>query len=214
MRIVIVDDHPLYRKGLRVVLENNSPFKVVGEAGDSFEAIDLIKQMQPDIVVMDIVMPNQRGLAVAKEIKKNFSQIKIVILSGHSEQCYVEQTLRAGAMGFVYKKAALDEILTAISAVAQDKPYLSPAVLQPVISGFLRSTTGQGAVASFNTLTKREQETLLLLGRGYKRRVVAENLGLKPKTVDRYKANIKAKLGLSSDEEIRNFLRLAGLTNG
>lgn len=213
MRILIVDDHPLFRAGLRTILENDSSLEVVGEAGDGSEAMALIKQLLPDIVVMDIVMPEQNGLAVAKEINKNYPQIKIIILSGFPEHGYVEQALRAGAIGFVYKSAAFDEVSAAIKAIEQGKPYLSPTVLQPVINGYLRSKTGQGAVASFNNLTKREQETLLLLGKGYKRRVIAEKLGLKPKTVDRYKGNIKTKLNLCSEEEIRNFLKLAGISN-
>ncbi len=135
MRVLLVDDHPLFRKGLRALLEANSAVEVVGEAGDGAEAVALTREMTPDVVIMDITMPGHDGLEATRRIKEYFPEVKVIILSMHADHIYVDQALKSGALGYVHKDAVYDELFYAIDAVKKGKLYLSPTVLQPIVNG-------------------------------------------------------------------------------
>jgi two-component system, NarL family, response regulator NreC len=211
MRVLLVDDHPLFRQGLRALLEANDSIKVVGEASDGSEAVELTKMMTPDVVIMDISMPGYCGLEATRQIKEYFPGTKVLILSRHSDSIYVDQALKSGASGYVHKDAAFDELLIALDAIKKDRPYLSPAVLQTVFNSYLQSTPATSAIATYDKLTDREKEVFNLLIKGCSRSVIADTLNISPKTVDRHKANLLDKLKLRKEAEILEFAKLIGL---
>ena len=213
MRVLLVDDHPLFRQGLRALLEQNDLINVVGEAANGSEAVELTKKMTPDVVIMDISMPVYSGLEATRQIKECYPDIKVLILSRHSDNIYVDQALKAGASGYVHKDAAFDELLIALDAIKKDRPYLSPAVLQPVFNSYLQSTPAASAIATYNKLTVREKEVFNLLLKGDSRSQVAESLVISPKTVDRHRSNLLSKLKLRKEAEIIQFARLIGLND-
>lgn len=211
MRVLLVDDHPLFRQGLRALLKENDSIKVVGEASDGSEAVELTKKVTPDVVIMDISMPGYSGLEATRQIKEYFPGTKVLILSRHSDSIYVDQALKSGASGYVHKDAAFDELLIALDALKKDRPYLSPAVLQAVFNSYLQSTPATSAIATYEKLTDREKEVFNLLIKGCSRSVIADTLNISPKTVDRHKANLLDKLKLRKETEILQFAKLIGL---
>ncbi len=213
MRVLLADDHPLFRQGLRALLEAKDFIEVVGEANDGAEAVNLTDRMAPDVVIMDISMPGYCGLDATKQIKERYPKTKVVILSGHADNIYVDQALKAGASGYVHKDAVYDELAIALDAVSKDRPYLSPTVLQPVIKSYLHTTPAAGAMSIYNKLTSREKEVFGLIVNGRSRNVIAETLHISPKTVDRHRSNLLEKLSLRKEGEIMEFARLVGLTD-
>ena len=213
MRVLLADDHPLFRQGLRSLLEAKDTVEVVGEASDGSEAVSLTQKTAPDVVIMDISMPGYCGLDATKEIRELFPDIKVIILSGHSDNIYVDQALKAGALGYVHKDAVFDELTIALDAVTKDRPYLSPTVLQPVVSTYVNASPTTGAMAVYNKLTAREKEIFALMVKGRSRKIIAETLCISPKTVDRHRSNLLEKLNLRKEEEIQEFARLVGLTD-
>jgi len=211
VRVLLVDDHPLFRQGLQALLETNDTVEVVGEAGDGFEAVVLARKMTPDVVIMDINMPGHDGLEATRQIKECFPEVKVIILSRYAEQIYVNQALKSGALGYVHKDAVYDELLFAINTVKKDKPYLSPTVLQPVVNGYMQSTPSSQAMAVYNKLTAREKEVFKLIVKGRSRKIIAETLSISPKTVDRHRSNLMEKLNVRKEAEIVQFTKLIGL---
>ena len=211
MRVLLVDDHPLFRQGLQALLETNDTVEVVGEAGDGFEAVALIRKMTPDVVIMDINMPGHDGLEATRQIKEYCPEAKVIILSRYADHIYVDQALKSGALGYVHKDAVYDELLFAINAVKKDKPYLSPTVLQQVVNGYMKSTHSSHAMAVYNKLTAREKEVFKLIVKGCSRKVIAETLSISPKTVDKHRGNLMEKLKLRKKAEILQFAKLIGL---
>jgi DNA-binding NarL/FixJ family response regulator len=211
VRVLLVDDHPLFRQGLRALLEANSAVEVVGEAGDGAEAVALTGERSPDVVIMDISMPGHDGLDATRRIKEYFPEVKVIILSMHADNIYVDQALKSGALGYVHKDAVYDELFFAIDAVQKDKPYLSPTVLQPIVNGYMQSTPTTHAMTVYNKLTAREKEVFKLMVKGRSRKVLAETLNISPKTVDRHRCNLMEKLNLRKEAEILQFAKLIGL---
>jgi DNA-binding NarL/FixJ family response regulator len=212
VRVLLVDDHPLFRQGLRALLEANSAVEVVGEAGDGAEAVALTGERSPDVVIMDISMPGHDGLDATRQIKEYFAEVKVIILSMHADHIYVDQALKSGALGYVHKDAVYDELFFAIDAVLKDKPYLSPTVLQPIVNGYMQLTPATHAMVVYNKLTAREKEVFKLMVKGRSRKVLAETLSISPKTVDRHRCNLMEKLNLRKEAEILQFAKLIGLS--
>ncbi len=213
MRVLVVDDHPLFCQGLRTLLETKDAIKVVGEANDGEEAVAMIHELAPDVVIMDISMPGYGGLDATRQIKEDFPNTKVIILSGHSDNIYVDQALKAGALGYVHKDAVYDELAIALDAVKKDRPYLSPTVLQPVIKSYLNTTPAEGAINEYNKLTPREKDVFRLMVKNRSRTEIAGTLYISPKTVDRHRSNLLEKLNLHTEVEIMEFARLVGLTD-
>ncbi len=211
MKVLLVDDHPLYRQGLRTLLESIDSIEVVGEAGNGAEALSMTDQLAPDLVIMDITMPGQNGLEATRQLKEYYPQTKVIMLSGYADNVFVDQALKAGAEGYVYKDAAYDEISIAIDAVKKERPYISPAVLQPVLKSYLQSTPAEKAINEYDKLTNREKEIFMLLVKGRSRTLIAETLSISPKTVDRHRSNLLKKLGLGMEKELKELALNAGL---
>jgi two-component system, NarL family, response regulator NreC len=214
LRILIVDDHPLFRQGLRDLLGTTDAIEIIGEASDGSTAVELALKLAPDLVFMDIALPGgYGGLEATRRIKEALPEVKVIMLSRHAENIYVEQSIKIGALGYVHKDAVFDELLIAIEAAKNNKPYLSPTVLQPVVNGFMQSTPTTKALSLFSTLTPREKEVFKLLVKGRSRKIIAETLNISPKTVDRHRINLSEKLELYKEIEFVDFARMIGLMN-
>ena len=202
VRILIADDHGIVRTGLRLQIERNEAFEVVGEASDGREAVRLAELLTPDIVIMDIAMPNLNGIQAAAQIVKNQPATGIIILSMHSDETYITRTLAAGAKGYLLKENAEVDLSRAIEVVAQGKPFFSPAIASTLLEDYMRQMQQRGLQDSYDLLTDREKEILQLLAEGKTNKDVASMLNLSTNTVETHRTRIMQKLDLHSAAEI------------
>src|SRR5216110_1141945 len=203
-RIVVVDDHPLFRKGLEQLLHSDGAFAVCGEAGDAAEAMDAIRQIAPDLAIVDLSLPGANGIELIKNIRAEFPGLPILVLSMHDESLYALRALRAGADGYVMKHEAMANVIQAIREVFNGRPYLSPAMAAQVITQFAHRQA-EGQTDPVNRLSDRELEILELIGKGHEVRQIAKLLHLSPKTVETHRAHIKDKLDLKNSREVARF---------
>ncbi|GIK71355.1 MAG: DNA-binding response regulator [Chloroflexota bacterium] len=203
IRILIVDDHAIVRAGIRVLLQLQPDFEVVGEAEDGREALRQVQQLAPDIALMDIGMPGMDGLAATRAILQNYPQVRIIALTQHENREYVLPTLRAGAKGYVLKRAPDDTLVRAIRTVAAGGSFLDPRIAD-VVTDSLRQ---QGAAPAdpLETLTEREREVLQLLASGKTYQEIADTLFISVKTVDFHRTNLMRKLNLANRTELVQF---------
>jgi DNA-binding NarL/FixJ family response regulator len=212
-RIVIIDDHPLFREGLKSVIARNARHEVVGEAGTGQQGLQRVKELKPDLVLVDISLPDQNGLELARDILKFSSQIRIMIVSTHSKIDYIVRAFQAGASGYVVKESAADKLLDGIDCVLKGDYFMDTSVSRQVVKK-LAGLTDQQKVApagTFDALTRREQEILTLLAEGMPAEKVAEKLFISPKTVENHRSNIMRKLGLHSTVELIRYAAKTGL---
>jgi DNA-binding NarL/FixJ family response regulator len=203
-RIVIVDDHPLFRKGLEQLINSESSFAVCGEADNAGQAMDVIRNLNPDLVIVDLSLPGANGIELIKNIRAEFQALPILVLSMHDESLYALRALRAGADGYVMKHEAMANVIQAIHEVFNGRPYLSPAMAAQVITKFSHRQT-EGEVDAVERLSDRELEILELIGKGNEVREIAKLLHLSPKTVETHRAHIKDKLDLKNSREVARF---------
>lgn len=197
-RLVIVDDHAIMRDGLVALIGSESDFDIVGTAGDGKSAIEVVDREQPDVVLIDLSMPRTDGAQAIRVIKRKRPGTRVLVLTFHKEDAHIHVALEAGADGFTLKDDGRDELLTALRVVAGGRSYLSPAICDRVMSGYLRGfapVDGPGVV-SWDSLTAREQQVLKLVAEGYKTREIADNLSLSEKTVEKHRRNMMRKLDL------------------
>lgn len=202
LRVLLADDHKLMRSGLRLLLEQQPDFVVVGEADDGLQAVAAVESLRPDVVVMDIGMPNLNGIEAARKIKELWPDIAILMLSMHSDEGYVLRALRAGARGYLLKDSAEGDLVTAIQAVSEGKSYFSPAVGKVLLEDYMRKLQRTGAEDSYDLLSPREREILQLVAEGKSNKDVANLLNLSPYTVETHRANIMQKLNLRGVPEL------------
>lgn len=205
MKILLADDHTLFLQGLVSLIEKNKELKIVGEASNGSDAITLAEELDPDIVIMDISMPQTDGIQATEIIIEKNPHIKVIILSMYSQDNYVLNSLKAGASAYVLKNAAYQELQLAIDAVAEGETYLSPGVSQVVIKKYLQLTSDNESLEKYYLLTSREQEIIRLMGEGYKRQEIATELVISPKTVDRHQENMKERLGFKRRSDLIPF---------
>jgi len=203
-RIVIVDDHPLFRKGLQELIHSDGAFAVCGEASDAAEAMDLIRQLKPDLAIVDLSLPGANGIELIKNIRAEFPKLPILVLSMHDESLYAVRALRAGADGYVMKHEAMANVVRAIQEVFNGRPYLSPAMAAQVITKFARKSS-EDEPDAVDRLSDRELEILELIGKGNEVRQIAKSLHLSPKTVETHRAHIKEKLNLANARQVARF---------
>lgn len=192
-RIVLADDHALVRQGFRALLSSISDFEVVGEAGNGREALRLIRTLAPQVVLMDVAMPELNGLDATAHAMREWPQLKVIIVSMHASEAYVIEALRAGAAGYLLKNADADELERAIRAVVRGERYLAPSVSQHVIDRFLRTEGGTQA-GDESGLSARQREVLQLIAEGRSTREIAERLNLSVKTVETHRAQLMQRL--------------------
>jgi DNA-binding NarL/FixJ family response regulator len=204
-RILIVDDHPLFRKGLeQLISQSDDRFTVCGEAGDAAEGMSVIRELKPDLVIVDLSLPGANGIELIKNIRAEFSKLLILVLSMHDESLYAMRALRAGAQGYVMKQEALENVIGAICEVFEGRPYLSKAMSASLISKFALTPGGEQTKLT-DKLTDRELEVLELIGKGRDVREIANELHLSPKTVETHRAHIKEKLDLKNARQVARF---------
>jgi DNA-binding NarL/FixJ family response regulator len=203
-RIVIVDDHPLFRKGLEQMIHSDGSFAVCGEAGNAAEAMDVIRKLTPDMAIVDLSLPGANGIELIKNIRAEFAKLPILVLSMHDESLYALRALRAGADGYVMKHEAMANVIHAIREVFNGHPYLSPTMAAQVITKFAHRQA-EGEIDAVERLSDRELEILELIGKGNEVRQIAKLLHLSPKTVETHRAHIKDKLDLKNSREVARF---------
>jgi len=209
MRVLLVDDHAIFRQGLRALLETkDSNAEVVGEAEDGLEALALTAKKAPDLVVMDIYMPKLSGLQATKQIRERFPKTKVIILSSYADKVYVKEALKFGALGFVIKDAVFEELKVALNAVKNNKIYLSPGLLEPIVTHYMESPPVSKALKAYNNLTIREREIFKLFSQNCSRKEIAQSLQISPKTVDTHRFNLLQKLNINSETEIIEFAKI------
>ena len=196
LRIVLADDHTILREGLRALLSADPNFDIVGEAKDGREAVRCVEKLEPNLLLMDLSMPRMSGMDAISEIKRRYSETKIIALTVHKTEEYLLTTLQAGVDGYVLKDATHDELVLAIHNVMAGKRYLSPGISGKVIEGYLEGKEDSQAVSSWQKLSQREREVLKLIAEGYKNKEIAEDLCISLKTVEKHRANLMKKLDL------------------
>jgi two-component system response regulator NreC len=202
IRILLADDHSVIRGGLRALLQQQPDFQVVGEANDGREAVALSESLHPDVVVMDLSMPNLNGTEAARQIANKFPEMSVIILSMHSDEAYVLRALKAGAKGYLLKECAESDLNQAIRAVRQGKSFFSPAVSRVLVEDYVRQLQDRDIEDSYELLTARERELLQLIAEGKSNKDVANMLNLSVYTVETHRANMMTKLNLHTVPEL------------
>ena len=201
IRVLLADDHRILREGIRALIEDQEDMEVIGEAEDGQATVKMVAQLQPDVVVMDIAMPLLNGLEATRQIRRDFPQVKVLILTMHENEEYIRQVLAAGALGYVLKDAAARDLLGAIRTVYQGEAVLSPAITRLVIEDYLRWGDIRPEDAT-DGLTAREREILQLIAEGYTNKEIAGILSLSVKTVQSHRTNLMNKLDLHDRGEL------------
>ena len=203
-RLLIVDDHPLFRKGLEELIHSDANFAVCGEADNAAEAMEVIRKLHPDMAIVDLSLPGANGIELIKNIRAEFPSLPVLVLSMHDESLYAVRALRAGADGYVMKHEAMANVIQAIHEILNGRPYLSPAMAAQVITKFAHRQA-EGENDAVERLSDRELEILELIGKGNEVRQIAKLLHLSPKTVETHRAHIKDKLDLKNSREVARF---------
>lgn len=197
LRIVIVDDHAVVRRGVRALLESRDGWEVVAEATTGREALDAVKRSRPDIVVMDLSLPELNGLEATRHIVRESPRTEVLVLTMHHSEELAREVLKAGARGYVLKSDADENLITAVEALQRHKPFLTSGVTEFMLDGFLKETTTPEQ-ASKDAVTPREREIVQLLAEGLSNKEAASRLGISVKTIEAHRANIMRKLRLRS----------------
>jgi len=211
IRILLADDHTILRAGLRMMLNAQPDFEVVGEAQDGRQAIQEAQKLQPDVVLMDITMPDMNGIEATRQIKKLLPEIKVLILTMHEHDEYVFQALRAGASGYMLKEAADTDLISALRVIQNGQFYLSPTAQSVMVGDYLQRVRTGEEKDSYSSLTEREREILKLVAEGYTNNQIAERLIISPKTVDTHRTHVMDKLNLHSRAELVKYAMRRGL---
>ncbi len=214
IKILLADDHRLLREGLRDLLAREADFTVVGEAANGEETVQLVRTLQPDVVLMDIAMPGLSGIEATRRIVRGASSPKVVALSMHMEKEFITDMLRAGASGYVLKDCGFEELALAIRAAAQGKTYLSPDIADLVVEEAVQhaGSSASSEDPAFAVLTSREREVLQLLAEGLSTKEIAATLGVSVKTIETHRQHIMEKLGLRSVAALTKYAVRMGLT--
>ena len=202
IRIVLADDHTVVRKGLRLLLQSVPQFEILADAADGRQVVALAEELRPDVVVMDIAMPNLNGIEAARQISARLPHTAIVFLSMHSDEAYVIKALKAGARSYLLKDSAENDLINAVQAVSEGKSFFSPAVSKMLAEDYMRRMREHGVEDSFDLLTTREREILQLLAEGKSNKEVANLLNLSLYTVETHRGNIFQKLNLHGTADL------------
>ncbi len=211
IRLLLVDDHAVVRSGLRMLLASEGDVEIVGEAGSGSEAVTAAGSARPNVILMDIGLPDMTGIEAARVIKSKFPDIAIVALTIHEDEEYFFKMLEAGASGYVPKRAAPEELLTAIRAAASGEVYLYPSLAKLLVKDYLSQEREQENKPALDGLTEREQEVLTRLADGATNDEIAASLVISPKTVERHRENIMRKLNLHSRAELVRYAIRKGI---
>jgi two-component system response regulator NreC len=211
IKILLVDDHAVVRMGLSMLLNHYPDMQVIGEASEGNEGIKKALEFKPDIVIMDLSMPHGKdGLSATAELKKQMPDVSVLILTMHDDEEYLFRAIQAGASGCILKSAPQDELINAIRSVAEGNAYLHPAAIKKLINEYME-TVKHGNTNSFNLLSDREKEVLILIAKGFSNKEIAEQLMISVKTVETHKGKLMEKLHLKTRPELVTYALKKGL---
>jgi len=208
--IVLADDHHVVRQGLRSLLEAEPDFSVVGEAGDGLEAAQLVERLQPDVLVLDMMMPGLNGLEVTRQVGQRSRRTHVVILSMHANEAHVLEALRAGAAAYVLKESTYAELVHAVREAVAGRRYLSPPLSERAIEAYMKKAESD-ALDPYEMLTAREREVLHLVVEGHTSAEIADRLFVSRRTVETHRANLMRKLGLSTHTDLIRYALQRGI---
>jgi two-component system response regulator NreC len=211
IHVLLADDHTILRAGLRMMLDAQPDIEVVGEASDGRQALAEALRLQPDLVLMDITMPEMNGIEATRQIKRALDTTRVLILTMHENEEYLFQVLRAGASGYILKEAAGTELISAIRIVYAGRFYMSPSAQSMMVGDYLQRVRSGEERDSYSALTEREREILKLVAEGHTNNQIAERLFISPKTVDTHRTHIMDKLNLHSRAELVKYAMRRGL---
>ncbi|MBP1741210.1 MAG: DNA-binding response regulator [Deltaproteobacteria bacterium] len=211
--VLVVDDHPLVREGLKVIIGRSSKFEVVGEAGAASEGFRMVEELKPDLVLLDISLPDESGIELTRRIKRALPEVRILIVSMHSKIDYITEAFKAGATGYMVKESAAERLLAAMESVATGEHYLDSPVSHSVIEKLIKSPGKDAQITNgaYGSLTSREQEIMSMLAKDLSAKEIADKLFISPKTVENHRSNIMKKLGLHSSIELARYAARLGL---
>ena len=213
LRVLLADDHPVVREGLKQLVNAQPDMHVVGEASDGEAACRAARELMPDVLVMDLSMPVLGGAEATARVRRDAPDVKVLALTVHEERLYLTQLLRAGASGYVLKRAAPAELVRAVRTVAGGGTYIDPSLAGAVVEGYLEAETA-AARPAHGALSEREREVLVRIARGFSNKEIAAELGLSVKMVETYKARVAAKLGLRTRVDIVRYAAHRGWLGG
>jgi NarL family two-component system response regulator LiaR len=211
IRVLVVDDHTIVRDGISALLALTGDIEVVGEATNGYEAINVVRELHPDIVLMDIAMPIMGGLEATRRISKEFPKTKVLVLTQHDDKEYVFPVIESGASGFISKAGASTELVMGIRSVYQGESYLTPSVAKLLVENYQQTTGKRLDEDPYNKLTERERDVLKLLAEGYSTQEIANLLVITPKTVEGHKTNLMAKLGIHNRIDLVKYALRKGI---
>lgn len=211
IRLLLVDDHEVVRTGLRMLLESHANLVIVGEASTGEQAIALAEDLAPLVVLMDITLPDISGIEVTRILRKKYPEMAIIALTIHEDEQYFFEMLKAGASGYVPKRAAPEDLISAIEAASQGEVYIYPSLAKALVSDFLDRASDDAGHSTMDELTEREREVLGLLAEGYTNEQIAEKLVISKHTVARHRENLMRKLNLHSRGELVKYAIRRGL---
>jgi DNA-binding NarL/FixJ family response regulator len=211
-KVVIAEDHVVVREALKTKIEADSDFEVVGQTGDGRSAIQLVEDLRPEVVIMDIALPKLNGIEATRQIKADHPEVQVLALSMYSQSNLISELLRAGGTGFLIKNCSSEELILALTTVAAGQTYLSPSIAGVVVDGFLRPDKKRISSA-YSRLSPREREVLQLLAEGQSAKEVASQLHISLSTVETHRRQLKRKLGLDSYADLVKFAIREGLTS-
>ena len=211
IHILLADDHTILRAGLKMMLNAQPDMEVIGEAHDGRQALHEALRLHPDVILMDITMPDMNGIEATRQVKKQLPEVKVLILTMHENDEYVFQALRAGASGYMLKEAADTDLINALHVIQSGNFYLSPTAQSVMVGDYLQRVRAGEEKDSYSSLTEREREILKLVAEGFTNNQIAERLVISPKTVDTHRTHIMDKLNLHSRAELVKYAMRRGL---
>lgn len=210
-RIVLADDHQVVREGFKALLQAQPDFEVIGETGDGLDAVRLVEQRKPHVLVADLIMPGLNGLEVARQVAQRSPRTRVVVLSMHAHEGYVLEALKNGASAYVLKDASAVDLVRAVREALAGRRYLSPPLSEPSIEDYIQRARGSETLDLYDTLTNREREVLHLAAEGHTNVEIGNRLFISPRTVESHRANVMHKIGLRCQTDLIRYALQRGI---